>query len=65
LRGLENETGVGRGVLRRVFADGLKVAGVGNDGGEFPQRVEMTAHAFIKTQMRLRGNAGCTCRNVG
>jgi hypothetical protein len=41
LRGLEDERGVGSGVLRRVLFDRGKVAGVGNDRRELFKLVEL------------------------
>ena len=50
----ENEAGIGGGILRGVFEDGLKVAGVGHDDRVFSLKNEMITHAIIQAQMSVR-----------
>ena len=62
---LENEAGIGGGVLRGVFADGPEVPGVGHDGRVLPQGIEMTTHAIIQAQISGRDKPGSTCGHAG
>jgi hypothetical protein len=65
LRSLENQAGIGGCVLRGVFADGLKVAGVGNDGRVLSQGIEMTTHVTIEAQISGGDKSGSACGHAG
>jgi hypothetical protein len=41
LRGLEDQAGVGGGILRRELGHLVEVAGVGHDGGVLPELVQL------------------------